>query len=263
MLNSELKTKSYLTVEEIENFFETPRQTKKKFKKIKQTSQPVINVPTLKEINPLTKTQKDIFESFFNSNQQIFLHGYAGTGKSFISIYLLMKELLTNTIYKKLVIIRSTVPSRDQGFLPGNAAEKAKIYEMPYYSIYNDLFGRSDAYEYHKKKKLVEFESTSYLRGTTFNDCLIFLDEAQNLTKQEMMTVLTRVGENCRFIVSGDFKQTDLFRDAEKKDILDMFKILKTIKSVDFFEFKKEDIVRSKFVKELIIAESKYRESKY
>jgi phosphate starvation-inducible protein PhoH len=189
----------------------------------------------------------------------MFLHGYAGTGKSFISLYLLMSQMMNDSSFKKLKIVRSTVPSRDQGFLPGSAAEKAKIYEAPYQAIFTELFGRSDAYDYFKRRGLVEFESTSYLRGTTWNDTLVLFDEFQNTSYNEAMTVLTRIGDNCRIIVSGDFHQTDLKRDDEKRGILDIIKILKKVNLVDFFEFKKEDIVRSGFVRELILAEAKYK----
>jgi phosphate starvation-inducible PhoH-like protein len=169
MLNSELTKNNYLSDEEIVAFFDTPRKSRKERRKNRnQASKTQIVTPlTLKEIKPLTNTQSEIFESFFNSDQNLFLHGYAGTGKSFISSYLLMSELEANPSLKKLKIVRSTVPSRDQGFLPGNAEEKAKIYEMPYHSIFADLYGRANSYDQLKRNGKVEFESTSYLRGTT------------------------------------------------------------------------------------------------
>lgn len=261
----------------VEDFFEYPYREKNRNRRAKrakgqqkgQTKTHNKEVTTnlnlsLKNISPMTETQENIFDSFQSTNQNVFLHGFAGTGKSFISLYLMLKEFLApGSTYKKILIVRSTVPSRDQGFLPGNAAEKAKIYEMPYQQIFSEIFGRSDTYEYMKKRKEVEFESTSYLRGTTFNDTLIFFDEIQNATKQEIMTVLTRVGKNCRIVMAGDFFQSDLFRDHEKRGVLEIMAILKTMKSVDFFEFKKEDIVRSGFVRELIIAESEYKRLNY
>lgn len=269
MLNSELKQKSYLTEDEIDSFFDRDtgnnyRSVKKgrKPKKIKSDNSNQFRLE-LKDIRPLTKTQSNIFKAFQETDQNLFLHGYAGTGKSFISCYLMMKELFSNQSYDKVLIVRSTVPSRDQGFLPGNAAEKAKIYELPYHGIFQNLFGRSDAYDQFKKKRQIEFESTSYLRGTTYDNCLILVDEIQNMTRQEISTVITRVGQNCRLIMSGDFHQTDLLRDNEKKGMLEIFKILKSMRSVDFIEFKREDIVRSNFVKEFIIAEHEYKKNNY
>jgi phosphate starvation-inducible PhoH-like protein len=250
------ENKKYLTNEQIETFFESPRKKKRREKKEKTA---VTQQYNLREVKPITPTQREIFESFFNSEQNLFLHGYAGTGKSFVACYLLLKELLQEgTPFKKIVIIRSTVPSRDQGFLPGSAADKAKVYERPYYSLFEELFNRADAYETFKRKKLVEFESTSYLRGTTFNDCLVLFDEMQNATYNELKTVITRMGENSRLIISGDYLQSDL-DSRDKHGVLDIMKILKRMKMVDFFEFTKEDIVRSKFVKQFIITEANYK----
>ena len=256
----------YLNPHQIESFFEEGtsfKRTRRKTKK--QNKEQSSNFSfSLKTIKPKTETQEMIFDSYRSTEQNMFLHGFAGTGKSFISLYLMLSDLLNKSMdYKKIMIIRSTVPSRDQGFLPGNASEKAKVYEAPYVQIFNELFGRSDIYELMKKRKELEFESTSYLRGTTFNDCLVFVDEAQNMSRAELFTVLTRVGENCRIVLAGDFFQSDLQRDNEKKGILEVMNILKTMNSVDFFEFKKEDIVRSGFVKELLIAESEYKRKHY
>jgi phosphate starvation-inducible PhoH-like protein len=130
----------------------------------------------LKHIEPLTNNQKLSFEAY-QAGKNLMLHGIAGTGKSFISMYLGLNQILSeNSSYKKLVIVRSVVPTRDMGFLPGNSKEKAKVYEAPYYAISTELFGRSDSYEYLKSKNLVEFISTSFIRGITLNDCIIVVD---------------------------------------------------------------------------------------
>jgi phosphate starvation-inducible protein PhoH len=154
----------------------------------------------------------------------------------------------------KVVILRSVVPTRDMGFLPGSAKDKAKVYEAPYYSICSELFGRGDAYEILKTKNIIEFQTTSFIRGTTFSDCIIVVDEMQNMTYQELDSVITRIGENCKVIFSGDFKQSDLLKDADRNGLMNFMKIIKRMNMFDCIEFTKEDIVRSKLVKSYIIA---------
>ena len=121
----------------------------------------------LRHIQPLTVNQQNVFDAYY-AGANLMLHGYAGTGKTFLSTYLALKEVLENDIYKKVVIIRSVVPSRDMGFLPGTEKQKAEVYEQPYQEICDDLFGRGDGYKILKIKNLVEFTTTSFLRGMTF-----------------------------------------------------------------------------------------------
>jgi phosphate starvation-inducible protein PhoH len=140
------------------------------------------------------------------------------------------------------------------GFLPGSAAEKAKVYEAPYYAICTELFGKPTVYEALKQKGLVEFISTSFIRGITLNDCIVVVDECQNATSHELDSVITRAGDNCRVIFCGDGRQTD-FTKADEKAGLDKFmRILQNIKSFDHIEFGVDDIVRSGLVRDYIIA---------
>lgn len=199
----------------------------------------------LAEIEPLTRNQLRAFESDKNS----VLHGCAGTGKTFISCYLAFDDMTKNQ-YEKLVIIRSAVPTRDIGFLPGTEKEKSSVYEEPYYDISIDLFERGDAYQILKTKRLVHFMTTSYIRGITLRDAVILIDECQNMTFHELDSIITRVGENCRVIFCGDFSQSDLKQNGMKE----FFEILVSMNRFDFIEFGVEDIVRSGFVKEYIIA---------
>ena len=199
----------------------------------------------LAEIEPLTRNQLIAFES----SQNLVLHGCAGTGKTFISSYLAFDDM-TKNMYEKLVIIRSAVPTSDIGFLPGTEKEKSSVYEEPYRDISIDLFSRGDAYQILKTKGLVHFMTTSYIRGITLRDAVILIDECQNMTFHELDSIITRVGENCRVIFCGDFKQSDL-----KQNGMDEFlDILHSMKRFDFIEFGVEDIVRSGFVKDYIIA---------
>jgi len=211
----------------------------------------------LKTITPLTQNQKLAFESF-NQGKNLLLHGMAGTGKSFISLYLALDEIQNrDSQYKKIVIVRSVVPTRDMGFLPGNNKEKAKVYEAPYYAICTELFGRGDAYEVLKSKNTVEFISTSFIRGITLNDSIIVVDEIANMTGHELDSIITRIGKNCRIIFCGDFRQSDFTREQEKNGLMDFMRIIERMRAFQFIDFQKEDIVRSSLVRDYIIQKDK------
>ena len=202
---------------------------------------------SLAEIEPLTKNQLIAFES----DKNLILHGLAGTGKTFISCYLAFDDMVKG-VYNNLVIIRSAVPTRDIGFLPGSEKEKASVYEEPYKEIALELFQRGDAYEILKTKGLVHFMTTSFVRGITLKETVIIIDECQNMTFHELDSIITRVGPNCRVIYCGDFRQSDL-----KTNGLESFvEILKNMGSFDFIDFEIKDIVRSEFVKDYIIAKT-------
>lgn len=212
----------------------------------------------LSNIEPMTVAQEDVFESWDNG-YQLMLHGIAGTGKTFIAMYLALKTVLEQKEQKKIFIVRSVVPTRDMGFLPGNQKEKMKVYEAPYYDIASKLFSRGDAYDVLKTKNLVEFMSTSFIRGITLDDCIIIVDEVQNMSAMELHSIMTRVGENCRIIFCGDVRQDDLTSERKKElsGLRDFLKIIDRMVQFDFVEFLPEDIVRSDLVKSYIIARSK------
>ena len=159
----------------------------------------------IQQIEPLTRNQLAAFES----ESHLVLFGVAGTGKTFVGCYLAFDDMAKKE-YEKLVIIRSAVPTRDIGFLPGTEKEKASVYEEPYKDIAVDIFGRGDAYQILKAKGLVEFMTTSYIRGITLRDAVIIIDECQNMSFHELDSIITRVGRNCRVILAGDFGQSDL-----------------------------------------------------
>jgi phosphate starvation-inducible PhoH-like protein len=214
----------------------------------------------LRHFDPLTENQRWTFKAF-SEDMNLMLHGIAGTGKSFMAMYLSLKQILNNPecVYKKVVIVRTVVPTRDMGFLPGNNKEKTKVYEAPYYAICHELFGRGDAYDYLKNKNLVEFISTSFIRGITLNDCIVIVDEMQNATLHELDSVITRVGHNCKVIFCGDFRQSDFTREHEKNGLNDFMRVVKNMRSFELVEFDAEDIVRSALVKEYIILKDKMR----
>lgn len=208
---------------------------------------------TLRNITPKTKNQTIAFESYYQE-KNLLLHGVAGTGKTFISLYLALNDVIRGQgNKKKIVIVRSVVPTRDMGFLPGKESEKTAVYEQPYMSICNELFGRADAYGILKNKGVIEFISTSYIRGLTLNDAIVIVDECQNMNFHELDSVITRFGENSRVLFCGDFRQSDLIREHERSGINTFMKVLSNMSSFNSVDFQKEDIVRSPLVKEYIL----------
>lgn len=215
----------------------------------------------LKYITPLTPNQKKVFDMYY-SGKNLICHGYAGTGKTFISLYLALNEILSGkSVYDKIVIVRSVVPSRDMGFLPGNIKEKIKVYEEPYKEICDDLFDRGDGYDILKLKNIVQFTTTSFLRGLTFKNAIVIIDEAQNLIFSELYTTLTRMGDTSRLVMCGDFRQTDLKKHESNNSIGHIMNIMRRMDNVATIEFEENDIVRSKFVKDFIVKSAQYQET--
>jgi phosphate starvation-inducible protein PhoH len=218
-------------------------------------------------ITPLTESQKKVFDAF-EDGKHLFLHGYAGTGKTFISLYLALRNILlletsmTERAYDKIIVIRSVVPTRDIGYLPGSISEKTQAYEEPYEEICNDLFAqcdKTDGYRQLKDRGVIEFTTTSFLRGLTFKNAIIIVDEVQNMSFSEMSTIMTRMGENCRIIFCGDFRQSDLKNSIEKRGLHHFINIVQKIESIEHIEFTEDDIVRSAFVKRFIVEWENYK----
>jgi phosphate starvation-inducible protein PhoH len=207
----------------------------------------------LRQIRPLTSNQQKTFDSY-HDGYNLMLHGFAGTGKTFCALYLGLEELLTGkSEYDKIILIRSVVPSRDMGFLPGTIKDKIAVYEEPYKEICDNLFGRGDGFNILKMKNMVQFTTTSFLRGMTFNRAIVIVDETNNMTFQEIDTVMTRLGNQSRVIFCGDYRQTDLMKPNEKTGIKDFMRITSRINTFRHVEFEKEDIVRSGIVRDYII----------
>jgi phosphate starvation-inducible protein PhoH len=217
----------------------------------------------LKEISARTENQQSTIDSY-DRNKNLVLHGAAGTGKTFMLTYLALEEIIQDNTFERLKIIRSIVPTRDIGFLPGSPREKIRMYEAPYASICTELFsGRTDAYELLKSKGMIDFEPTSFLRGNTFDNCIVLVDEFQNLSWHEINSTITRMGENSKILFAGDLRQTDLIYDKEKAGAAKFLEIVKRMKSFDLIQFNEEDIVRSKLVKEFIISSNRYEDEQH
>jgi len=209
---------------------------------------------TLNSVIPKTLNQEIAFSNF-EDEKHLLLHGMAGTGKTFISLYLAFREIFTNySEYDSVTIIRSAVPTRDIGFLPGKESEKTEVFEQPYKAICEEMFGRGDAYQILKTRDNLRFVTTSYVRGMTFRDSVIIIDECQNLSFHELDSIVTRIGNNCRVIFCGDFRQSDLKSREEKNGLHNFMQIIKRLDNFKFIEFDEEDILRSDIVRDYIIA---------
>ena len=219
-----------------------------------------IKAAELKQFEPLTPNQAQFFETYKRGDYFTMLCGSAGTGKSFIACYKAIEEVLDKTSsFHKVVIVRSAVQSRDLGFTPGSVEEKMSLYEQPYIQIYHTLFGRRDAYDALKECGRIEFISTSFIRGMSFDDAVIIVDECQNMTFEELSTIMTRVGYRSKIIFCGDYKQTDLYRNNKDKSGMRKFhEIAKSMNSFTNIEFTTDDIVRSSLVKDFLIAVEKW-----
>lgn len=203
-------------------------------------------------VYPITHAQQDAFNSYYQE-KNVALLGSAGTGKTFIAMYMGLRDVFLNH-YRNLTIVRSATPGKDLGHLPGTLEEKLQVFEQPYMGICDDLLPRHrNNYENMKRRGYVSFVSTSYLRGQTFDNTIVLVDELQNLTMNELHAIMTRIGEESRVILCGDIAQTDLER-KRRAPWAKLIHALETIPSFETVYFNRHDIVRSDFVKEWIIA---------
>lgn len=211
---------------------------------------------SMRPIQPITDTQSEMFDDY-RTGYNIAAIGTAGTGKTMCALYLGLSDIMNKDEYDQVVIVRSAVQTREQGFMPGSQAQKEAVYSVPYADIVNDLFGRGDAWEILKQKHQVKFMTSSFVRGLTFDNSIIIVDECQSMTYHELDSIITRVGETSKIIFCGDTAQDDLASNRHKNDIsglVEFTKVLSRINSFSVIKFGIEDIVRSGLVKEYIIA---------
>lgn len=218
-----------------------------------------ISLDSLIDIKPITDNQKNVFNTWKKGKNQ-FLFGSAGTGKTFVSLYLALKEVLDlKGDADKVILVRSLIPTREIGFLPGDEEDKAALYQVPYQNMVRWMFEMpneqafNNLYDKLKAQGTLFFLSTSFLRGLTFDNSIIIVDECQNLNFHELDTIITRVGQDSKILFCGDFNQTDLQKTNEKNGLHDFLRILEQMEEFNCTEFNLGDIVRSGFVRSYLI----------
>ena len=219
-----------------------------------------INNDLLVDITPLTKNQERFFDAY-KDGKNVFGYGCAGTGKTFIALYLALQDVLSDTTpYKKVYIFRSLVSTREIGFLPGDHEDKSLLYQIPYKNMVKYMFEMPSEADFEmlygnlKTQGTISFWSTSFLRGTTLDKAIVIVDEFQNLNFHELDSIMTRVGQNSKIMFCGDATQTDLIKTNDRNGVIDFMNILRIMSSIDIIEFSIEDIVRSGLVKEYLLA---------
>jgi phosphate starvation-inducible protein PhoH and related proteins len=228
--------------------------------KQRNQSTALFNIQNLLQVKPLTENQTRVFD-YWGENYNLVLSGSAGGGKSFLALYLALKSFLLRK-YERIVLFRSTVPTRNQGFLKGDLSEKQAPFEDVYRAIFSELLPTTpNSYDTLKKEKTLEFKSTSFVRGLTISNSVVIVDEFQNLNFHELQSVITRIGENSRIIFAGDYLQSDFRFEDEKSGVLTFLKVLANMPE-DFqrVDFKIEDIVRSGLCKRYLLAEHNLRQ---
>ena len=218
-----------------------------------------IRVDHMVSVKPITDNQKKAFTAY-KQGKNLFLYGAAGTGKTFISLYLAMQEVLDNrTPYETVYLVRSAVPTREIGFLPGDEEDKTALFQVPYQNMVKFMFEQPNEqafmnlYDRLKSQGSLFFLTTSFLRGITLDNAIIIVDECQNLNFHELDSITTRVGQDSKIIFCGDVMQTDLQKQYEKEGIVTFMKILEAMNEFENIEFNIGDIVRSGFVKNYLI----------
>mgnify|MGYP000674397297 CR=1 FL=1 len=219
-----------------------------------------INSDLLIDVEPLTENQTKLFESY-KSGKNVVAYGAAGTGKTFITLYNALKEVLDEiTPYEQIYVVRSLVATREIGFLPGDHEDKSSLYQIPYKNMVKYMFQLPTEVDFEmlygnlKQQETIKFWSTSFVRGTTLDNSIIIVDEYQNMNFHELDSIITRVGEDSKIMFCGDARQSDLTKANEKNGIVDFMDILRKMPSFDIIEFGIEDIVRSGLVKEYLVA---------
>ena len=222
-----------------------------------------ISATELNDIKPITENQKEVFSSY-SKGQNLFLYGVAGTGKTFVALYNALKDVLDpKSPRERVYIVRSLLPTRDIGFLPGDEEDKSYLYQVPYQNMVRFMFKQPDErafeqlYNNLRNQGTIDFLSTSFLRGITIDNGVIIVDECQNLNFHELDTIMTRVGQDTKIIFAGDIQQTDLTKTNDRNGILDFVNIMQQMKEVDCIEFDLNDIVRSGMLKSYLIEKIK------
>ena len=231
-------------------------------RKVKEKSTLKMRIEDLITVDAITETQGHFFSEYNKDAKAMLLHGCAGTGKTYIALYKALEEVLQRgNPYKKVVIIRSAVPSREIGHLPGDETEKTAVYMQQYIDMCSDLFPKKQqSFQRLMEQKYVEWMITSFVRGITLDNSIIIVDECQNMNDMEINSIITRVGHSSKILFCGDFRQTDLYKRGDLSGLQKFMVIAENMPSFRTFEFDTDDIVRSDLVKEYLMARMSYED---
>jgi predicted ribonuclease YlaK len=225
-----------------------------------------VSLDVLHKMHPLTDNQAKLFDSY-ERGQNILAYGSPGTGKTHVLLYNALKDVLNErTPYDKIIIVRSTVQSLEIGFVPGTVGDKIAPFESPYKHMVKSMFDLPTEEDFEmlygllKAEKVIDFMCVSFLRGTTYDNCILIVDECQNLNYHHLSTVITRVGQDSKIFFAGDSKQSDLTKMSERKGFLDFAEVLKRMECFDLVQFGIEDVIRSGLVRQFLIAEHEYEQ---
>jgi predicted ribonuclease YlaK len=218
-----------------------------------------IKLDQMVKISPITDNQKLAFDAY-EEGKNLFLYGAAGTGKTFVSLYLALQDTLSyNNNYECVYLVRSAVPTREIGFLPGDEEDKTALFQIPYQNMVRFMFEQPNEiafmqlYDRLKNQGSLYFLTTSFLRGITLDNAIIIVDECQNLNFHELDSITTRVGQDSKIIFCGDFFQSDLTKQNERDGMSRFLRILESMEQFENIEFSVGDIVRSGFVRDYLI----------
>ena len=220
-----------------------------------------MRIEDLITIDAMTETQGQFFSQYSSGAQAMLLHGAAGTGKTYIALYKALEESMKNRGHQQVVLVRSAVPSRDIGYLPGDEVDKSEVYMAPYIAMCNELFPtKQNPFGRLVEQKYLSFMITSFIRGITLDNSIIIVDECQNMNDMELNSIITRVGHNSKLILCGDFRQTDLYKRGDMSGLQKFMVIAENMPSFRIIEFTTDDIVRSDLVREYLLARIEYED---
>ena len=222
-----------------------------------------MRIDDLITVDAMTETQGQFFSQYQSGATAMVLHGCAGTGKTFIALYKALEEVLNKGgFYKKVIIVRSAVPSREIGHLPGDEKDKSEVYMAPYVNMCEELFPtKQQSFQRLVEQKHLDFMITSFVRGITLDNSIVIVDECQNMNDMELNSIMTRIGTNSKIIFCGDFRQTDLYKRGDMSGLQKFMVIAENMPSFQTFEFDIDDIVRSDLVREYLLARMKYEDN--
>ena len=216
---------------------------------------------TMQQVVPQTRTQEQVFAAY-EKDFNLALSGSPGCGKTYLALALALKDVIASGFKKRIIIIRSVVPTRDMGFLPGSQEDKEAAYITPYHDIVNELYRDSTAWKKLVERGAIEFMTTSFIRGITLRKVIVIADECQNCNAHELDSIITRLGNHSRIIFTGDYYQSDFEKDRDRNGILSFLKIIDRMKSFKHIEFTWEDCVRSALVKEYLMIKEQIAQGK-